>query len=205
MHCSNQDHAMQADYKMMTLLLTGNHVDHSPAELHGMLTGQLCSGVVAPDPEDIGGLMEHPQQLVPVVSKLVERLCGETAAQLTHLDYHFQPLLPSDETSLKDRVNALGSWCDGFMVGFAAGYIGPDSALSAEVREILGDFGQFAAISEDGEELSDQDEVDFMELIEYVRMATITLFQQLGAEQPTPSKRQLEELASERPDDGFIH
>jgi uncharacterized protein len=205
MRCSNQDHAMQADYKMMTLLLTGNHVDHSPAELHGMLAGQLCSGVVAPDPEDIGGLMEHPQQLVPVVCKLVERLCGETTAQLAHLDYHFQPLLPPDEAALKDRVNALGAWCDGFMVGFAAGYIGPDSALSSEVREILADFGQFAAISEDGEELSDQDEVDFMELVEYVRMATITLFQQLGAAQPAASKSQLEGLAIEGPDDGFIH
>ena len=196
---------MQTDYKMMTLLLTGNHVDHSPAELHGMLTGQLCSGVVAPDPEDIGGLMEHPQHLVPVVSKLVERLCGETSAQLSHLDYHFQPLLPSDETSLKDRVNALGAWCDGFMVGFAAGYVGPDSALSSEVREILGDFGQFATIAEEGEELSDQDEVDYMELVEYVRMATITLFQQLGAEHPLANKPQPEVQWAESPDDGFVH
>ena len=87
---------MQADYKMMSLLLAGNHVQHSPAELHGMLTGQLCSGVVAPDPEDLGGLMEQSQQLVPVVCKLIERLTGETTQQLAHLDFQFQPLLPSD-------------------------------------------------------------------------------------------------------------
>ncbi|MGV3591964.1 MAG: UPF0149 family protein [Gammaproteobacteria bacterium] len=200
---------MQADYKMMTLLLTGNHVQHSPAEVHGMLTGQLCSGVANVDPEDLGGLMEQPQQLVPVVCKLIERLCGETTEQLAHVDYHFQPLLPSDESSLMDRVNALGAWCDGFMVGFAAGYIGPDSALSSEAREILGDFGQFAAISEDGSELSEQDEVDYMELVEYVRMATITLFQQLGAAKPPVSVGKSPADArfgfDERPDDGFIH
>lgn len=191
---------MQADYKMMTLLLTGNHVQHSPAELHGMLTGQLCSGVVAPDPEDLSGLMEQPGHFVPVVNKLIERLLGETTEQLTQLNFQFHPLLPEDECLLQDRVNALGAWCDGFMVGFAAGYIGPDSALSAEAREILGDFGQFADISEDGAELTEQDEVDFMELVEYVRMAAITLFQQLGAAQPPPKAQ-----PEERPEDGFIH
>ncbi len=195
---------MQADYKMIALLLTGNHVARSPAELHGLLTGQLCSGVVAPDPEDLGGLMEQPQHLVPVVCKLIERLLGETTEQLVHLDYHFHPLLPPDEASLQDRVNALGSWCDGFMVGFAAGYIRPDSALSPEAREILGDFGQFAAISDDGQDLTDQDEVDFMELVEYVRMAAITLFQQLGAMPVSASK--ISEIQPEAaPDDGFIH
>jgi uncharacterized protein YgfB (UPF0149 family) len=192
---------MQADYKMITLLLTGNHVAHSPAELHGLLTGQLCSGVVAPDPEDLGGLMEQSQHRVPVVHKLIERLLGETTEQLAHLDYHFHPLLPPDEASLQDRVNALGAWCDGFMVGFAAGYIRPDSALSPEAREILGDFGQFAAISDDGQDLSDQDEVDYMELVEYVRMAAITLFQQLGAV-PVSLSKVLPEAA---PDDGFVH
>lgn len=202
---------MQADYKMMTLLLAGNHVQHSPAEVHGMLTGQLCSGVDTVDPEDLGGLMEKPQQLVPVVCKLIERMWSETTEQLAHIDYHFQPLLPSDESPLMDRVNALGAWCDGFMVGFAAGYIGPESALSSEAREILGDFGQFAAISEDGSELSDQDEVDFMELVEYVRMATITLFQQLGAAKPPVAKSPaasgiaFDKRFAERPDDGFIH
>jgi uncharacterized protein len=195
---------MQADYKMITLLLTGNHVAHSPAELHGLLTGQLCSGVVAPDPEDIGGLMEQAQHFVPVVCKLIERMLDETTDQLVNLDYHFHPLLPPDEASLQDRVNALGAWCDGFMVGFAAGYIRPDSALSPEAREIISDFGQFAVISDDGQDLSDQDEVDFMELVEYVRMASITLFQQLGAV-PVSAKKISEIQPEAAPDDGFIH
>jgi uncharacterized protein YgfB (UPF0149 family) len=172
-----------------------------------MLTGQLCSGVVAPDPDDLSGLMEQPNHFVPVVCKLIERLRGETTEQLAHLDFHFHPLLPSDDTSLQERVNALGAWCDGFMVGFAAGYMHPDSALTAEAREILGDFGQFAEISEDGAELTDQDEVDFMELVEYVRMAAITLFQQLGAAQPSPGKSPApsKHYAEDAPDDGILH
>ncbi|MEY4640633.1 MAG: hypothetical protein RLZZ227_627 [Pseudomonadota bacterium] len=192
---------MQADYKMMSLLLQGNHVSQTPAQVHGLLTGQLCSGVVAPDPEDLAGLMEQPQHLVPVVCKLIDCMLGETTEQLAHFDYEFHPLLPSDEASLQERVNALGSWCDAFMVGFSAGYIRPDSALSPEAREILGDLGQFATISDDGQDLSDQDEVDYMELVEYVRVASITLFQQFGA-QPVARSMAEPELP---PDDGFIH
>lgn len=192
---------MQADYKMITLLLTGNHVAHSPAELHGLLTGQLCSGVAAPDPDDLGELMDQHHHLTPVVSKLVERLLSEATEQLTHPDYHFHPLLPPDETPLQERIVALGTWCDSFMVGFSAGFIRPDSALSPEAREILGDFGQFAAISDENQELTDQDEVDFMELVEYVRMAAITLYQQLAVPLLIPKNLQPEPA----PDDGFIH
>ncbi len=192
---------MQVDYKMLTLLLAGNQVAHSPAELHGLLTGQLCSGVAAPDPDDLGELLDQHQHLTPVVSKLIERLLREATEQLTHLDYHFHPLLPSDETPLQERIVAIGTWCDSFMIGFAAGFIRPDSALSPEAREILGDFGQFAAISDENEELTDQDEVDYMELIEYVRMAAITLFQQLASPPPIPQDQQPEP----EPDDGFIH
>lgn len=168
---------MQPDYKMTTLLLTGNHVSHTPAEMHGMLTGQLCSGVASPDPEDIADLLDDMPSLTPIVKKLIERLEVETVEQLSSLDCKFHPLLPADDSALQERVAALGSWCDGFTVGFAAGFIKPASELSPEALEILNDFSQLAIISDSADEVSDQDEVDYMELVEYVRVASLTLFQ----------------------------
>lgn len=179
---------MQPDYKMITLLLSGNHVSHTPAELHGLLTGQLCSGIAEPDPDDLCELLAQHQPFAPVVRKLLDRLLAEARGHLADMDYNFQPLLPTDEALLQERVSALGMWCDGFMVGFAAGYIRPESDLSAEAREILGDFGQLAAVSDEAEDVSEQDEVDFMELVEYVRMAAITLYQQLGNSSEAPAR-----------------
>lgn len=187
---------MQPDYKMINLLLTGNHVHHSAAELHGMLAGQLCSGVARPDPDDLGELLEQHGGFTPVVVKLCERLAEDAATQLANPELPFQPLLPDDDALLGERVAALGFWCDGFTVGFAAGFIRPESILTAEAREILGDFGQLAAVDESAEETSDQDEVDYMELVEYVRMATITLYQQLAA----PAVRPAGVVDSDRPD-----
>jgi hypothetical protein len=189
---------------MINLLLNGNHMTHSPAELHGMLTGQLCSGAGEPDPDDLGQLLEQPHTLTPVLKKFLERLVSETAEHLAQSDFHYQPLLPDDDYALQERVSALGLWCDGFMVGFAAGYIRPESALSQEAREILGDFAQLATVTEDAEEVSEQDEVDYMELVEYVRVAAITLYQQLG-EAPEPAGKRKTPVADPGHDQDVIH
>lgn len=195
---------MEPDYRMINLLLSGNHMGNSPAELHGMLTGQLCSGVADPDPEDLGELLEPHPHLTPVVRKLLERLVSETAENLAQTDYHYQPLLPTDDYALQERVAALGLWCDGFMVGFAAGYIRPESALTEEAREILSDFAELATVSEEAEEVSEQDEVDYMELVEYVRVAAITLYQQLGTA-PAPDEKPQQQIDGPDSHNDVIH
>jgi uncharacterized protein YgfB (UPF0149 family) len=168
---------MQADYDLTAQLLADSLPGITPAELHGLLTGQLCSGVIQPDPEDMSDLLDH--ELLPVVRKLLERLASEANTQLGGVEYSFQPLLPSDESSIGQRVNALAQWCESFTTGFAAGYIRPESNLTKEAREILHDFGDLACIGDTTEQVDEQDEEDFMELVEYVRMAAITLYQQL--------------------------
>lgn len=168
---------MQADYTLTAQLLADSLPNVSPAELHGLLTGQLCSGVVHPDPEDLGEMLEH--ELLPVVRKLLQRLGEDANAQLGGLDYGFQPLLPNDEALLPQRVQALGLWCANFTTGFAAGYLRPESDLSKEAREILRDFAELAGLADAESLVDEQDEADFMELVEYVRMAAITLYQQL--------------------------
>jgi uncharacterized protein YgfB (UPF0149 family) len=168
---------MQADYTLTAQLLADSLPGISPAAVHGLLIGQLCSGVVQPDPEDLGELLEH--ELLPVVRKLMDRLAREANVQLGGLEYAFQPLLPDDEAVLSARVHALGLWCEHFTTGFAAGYLRPESDLSREAREILHDFGELACLTEDQNQVDEQDEEDFMELVEYVRMAAITLYQQL--------------------------
>lgn len=195
---------MQPDYKMTTLLLTGNHVSHTPAEMHGMLTGQLCSGVTSPDPEHIAELLEDMPNLTPVVKKLIERLEVETVEQLSSLDYKFHPLLPADDSDLQERVTALGVWCDAFTVGFAAGFIKPASELSPEALEILNDFSQLANVSDSADEVSDQDEVDYMELVEYVRVASLTLFQMFSISAAGLASGEVPPSGTD-PDPGFIH
>jgi uncharacterized protein len=171
---------MQFDYLTKAQLLHDNGVDNSLAELHGLVTGLLCTGNPEADPEDVGQLLQPPEIFSELTRKFLQQLADTSKEQLNSLEYEFQLLLPPDEHTLRERVIALAEWCDGFTVGFAAAYFLPESRLGAEVREILADFAQFAGMADSVEGLSDQDEVDYMELVEYVRMAAIMVFQQLA-------------------------
>lgn len=169
---------MQPDYTLMRQLLADAAPDISPASLHGALTGYLCSGA-APDPEIFTDLFETP--LPDVVLRLLDRLGTEVQELLQQTDYSFQPLLPEDDSVLFERLSALGQWCDWFNIGFSAGYAQPQTPLSVEVMEILNDFGQLAEVEVPDAD-SEDDERYLMELVEYVRMAAIAVFQQMHDE-----------------------
>jgi uncharacterized protein len=171
---------MQSDYLKLSQLLNDNRVNNSLAEIHGLVTGLLCTGNADADPEDIGQLLQPPQNLPDLARKIFQQLADASKAQLSGLEYDFQPLLPSDVDPLRARVVALAEWCDGFTVGFAAACFQPESKLGTEVRETLADFAQFAGMADSINELSDHDEVDYMELVEYVRMAATMVYQQLA-------------------------
>jgi uncharacterized protein YgfB (UPF0149 family) len=171
---------MQSNYVKISQLLDDNRVNNSLAEIHGLVTGLLCTGNADADPEDIGQLLQPPQNVPDIARKVFEQLANASKEQLSSLEYNFQPLLPPDEDALHARVLALAEWCDGFTVGFAAGYFAPEAKLGAEVRGILADFAQFAGMADSVNDLSDQDEVDYMELVEYVRMAATMVYQQLA-------------------------
>lgn len=169
---------MQPDYTLMRQLLADAAPDISPASLHGALTGYLCSGAV-PDPEIFTDLFETT--LPEVVMRLLERLGKDVRELLEQTDYSFQPLLPEDDSGLIERLAALGQWCDCFNIGFAAGYAQPQMPLAVEVMEVLNDFGQLAEVEVPDAD-SEDDERYFMELLEYVRMAAIAVFQQMHDE-----------------------
>jgi uncharacterized protein YgfB (UPF0149 family) len=172
---------MTPDYSMMQQLLSSKLPECSPAVLHGLVTGLLSSGAPDIDEEDVATLLQ--QDFAPVTAQLVARLISNAREQLQQPDFSFQLLLPQDDERLSNRVMALGYWCEGFTTGFAAGFVLPESTLSAEGRESLNDIGQFANLSEEVMGEQDEDEADYMELVEYVRMAAITLFQQLAQSQ----------------------
>ena len=171
---------MQPDYSLMRQLLADAVPELSPAALHGALSGYLCSGA-EPDPDIFSDLFETP--LPPVVQSLLVRLGTEARDVLQQADYSFQPLLPADDRNLIERLDALGQWCDWFNIGFSAGYMQPQMPLSVDVMEILNDFGQLAEV-EMPDSGGEDDENYFMELVEYVRMAAITVFQQMQEAEP---------------------
>lgn len=157
--------------------------------LHGTLAGLACAGI-GPESADWldqlsecldGAELDNHREAMAALQALVER-------DLADSDLGFQPMLPDGDEFLSVRAGALARWSEGFVCGFVA----VQRELSSEDREVLDDI---AAISQLDDEASlaeaginrselnnpanaDDNERDFMELCEYVRLAAMDLYRE---------------------------
>lgn len=175
---------------MADLMISEGVLTLSPAELHGLMTGQLSAGArfdsdtllrVLYELMNIGTLEQEGSKLM-----LLE-LYQVTLSQLQDEALGLRLLLPDDDQAISQRVDALSSWCSGFLAGFGM-YLG-DHPMSDTLREGLQDFSEIAQVSSDPDELNDDDEAGLLELQEYVRMAALYIFAECnpGAE-PDPEE-----------------
>jgi uncharacterized protein YgfB (UPF0149 family) len=175
-------------YAAFATLLTSNGHSVSPAELHGLLLGRSCAGAgfeLEPWLRDAAELIDsEPQEQVrQALIGLQEMVKGElSGSEVTVI-----LLLPTDEAPLAERAQALGEWCQGFLAGF--GLAAGDMALSAEAIEVLQDLASIAQV-QDALDESEDGENDYMEVMEYLRVAPLLLFTECAkplAAVPKPS------------------
>ncbi|MBD1550149.1 YecA family protein [Pseudomonas typographi] len=172
-----------AYHAFATLLGSAGH-PVSPAELHGLLLGRCCAGAgfdPAPWLADAADVLasEPADNIRQALLGLQEMVKGE----LTGGDMTVVLLLPGDEAPLVERAQALGQWCQGFLAGF--GLVAGDRALSNDAREVLQDLAAIAQVQGALEE-SEDGESDYMEVMEYLRVAPLLLFTEF-AKPPTPA------------------
>ncbi|WP_027328207.1 UPF0149 family protein [Marinimicrobium agarilyticum] len=175
-------------YEQLSELLQPLGILINPSELQGLLCGKFCGGA---HPDETDWLLEAVEELDFVqapdetVRAALVQLYRDTRQQLAQQGFSLQPLLPSDDREITLRVTCLGQWCHGFLVGFgSAGHAG-DSDLSDEAREALEDFAAIAQVDLDEEESARAAENDYAELVEYVRMAALSLFMEFGSSKLT--------------------
>ncbi len=175
-------------YTAFAALLASTGKPVSPAELHGLLLGRSCAGAgfdadawIADAVELLGA--EPSDNVRQALVGLQEMVKGELSGN----DITVVLLLPGDDEPLAERAKALGQWCQGFLDGF--GMILGNAALSAEAMEVLQDLSAIAQVQSALEE-SEDGESDYMEVMEYLRVAPLLLFAECGkaaVPEPKPS------------------
>jgi len=186
-------------------------------ELHGAICGALCAGgthaalrwlaqAFADDDtaEDVdssfASVLDSLQDLVDASYRMLE---SDSLA--------FEPLLPNDDAPLPEQVQALATWCQGFLAALgenapeiARGGVrgersppsearpaaGPNSrAAQADLAEILKDFAEISRAGLTDDDAMDRDQADFAlaELKEYTRMSAQIVFEELRARRDTQS------------------
>ena len=164
------------------------------AEAHGALCGMLCARGTVELSEWVDHVVGEQEQgsdlLHDVVHKLSE-LHQTTLEMINDATGDFKLLLPDDDDSLPERVEAIAAWCQGFIYGLAAGGIQQDSELPEDAEELLKDMVEISRAGHDvddgGDEAAneDEDEVALMEIEEYVRMGVLLIYEELQPLQTT--------------------
>lgn len=150
-------------------------VEQDVAELHGVLTGMLCtcSGIgEKPWLDELFSHSEPGDALARQGRDYLAALFQETQAQLHSEQFDFQPFLPADSAGLVARVEALAAWCQGFLFGLSKAGMTNTDALPGDLPEIVRDFLEISRAESYDLEDSEQAETDYAELVEYLRVST---------------------------------
>lgn len=154
-----------------------------PAELHGLLTGQLSAGMRFTPLQWLQKareFMDIQQAIDEQQTQQLQALYQETLEQLEDPHHIFYPLLPADDDEFRIRLTALGQWCSGFLSGFALVEIVREHEFSDIVTDALKDIAAIAQVSIEDDDLDEEDEEDYSNVVEYVRLAVINIFLEQG-------------------------
>lgn len=167
----------------------------SPAELHGLLCGQVAAGARF-DPVTLFARIGELLDLEPFSRELtrtgIMQLYLATLQQLQAPDFSFELVLPDDDQPLAGRADALGLWCSGFLSGFGLQERKGSQGLSIEGQETLRDLAQIVQITTAADAEAEEDENDLMEVQEYVRMAALLVFSECNEPDGQPSDAAVE-------------
>lgn len=181
----SDNHELPA-YSEIDELLKQSGAMQEPAESHGLLSALLCGSNDA-IPVWLSEL--HPEQSDgDLLAKEAMEMLGGFAAvvkvQLQGADFSYELMMPADDEALPNRVFALAQWCQGFYLGLGIAGIDDLEKLPEDSREVVKDMTEIGRIenydAEAEQPASEEDEAAYAELVEYLRVGVLLIFEELS-------------------------
>ncbi|MCH9662582.1 MAG: UPF0149 family protein [Gammaproteobacteria bacterium] len=154
-------------------------------ECHAVACACVC---IEPARSDYNTVSQYLEQVhdwtinLERMSFVLAALGPDICEQLRSESIEFKLLLPDDDSiDLGKRVQALASWCGGFLIGLSVQtphYRFNDTALSEDSRAFLADISRIVELSVDDESgrIGQSAEADLFELTEYCRVGVVGIF-----------------------------
>lgn len=158
------------------------------AETHGIMCGFICAGANETDRHWMQTVLNptaaDDEEKLKSLTNIVA-LYEQTVTALQDINLELELLLPDDDEELALRVKALRNWCQGFLSGIALG-CGTLKHTNPDIQEIILDLTEISKVDTRDIGESNEEEEQFFELAEHVRMSTLLLHTLLQA--PNESK-----------------
>ncbi len=158
-------------YQLIDTILERHDADVDAAEAHGIAIGMLCVDERVQWTDWFSELFKATPDLSALELDALEDMFEKTRTLLNADSFEFQLFLPDDESMLMQQVEALRSWCEGFLLGI--GYRYTSSVWPGDSGEILKDIVEFTKL--DSKAIDEEDEQAFTEINEYLRAAILLL------------------------------
>jgi yecA family protein len=181
---STQDEAMPLNFDECCNQMLEFGYEVSPSELHGLLSGVVCTGLkIRPDSiinlvmkhVDVETCSERNRETVLTMYAFIER-------EMFSADSRYTLFLPDDELDMTQRVRSLAAWCQGYLVGFGTGSAQiQNNKFSPETEEALKDIVNISNLSDEFGDEDEVNEVAYAELVEYLKVAVLLMSSEMLA------------------------
>lgn len=167
------------DYEYWSDFLFREGAVCTPAELHGLVCGLRCVGGEQWQASIYTVLDVPMDEASEALREAVSAFYDVVKRELTSDEYSLKLMMPDDALPVQTRSNALADWSRGFLFGFAS--LGKPVAekLDQEGQEAIRDIAKITELDPEMKE-GEESEAAYTELVEYVRIVAITLYEQLN-------------------------
>lgn len=165
-------------YAVLTKTLHRFQSNTNASQIHGLLCGYLCATAA----DKVNNTWEKYFPTIKKSKKLYQQLqdiIEVSYRQLTEFSFEFYLILPTEKTNINARSEALGLWCQGFLTGLDTIHISHLQNQPGDVSEAIKDILEISEISYGDIAENEEDESSYLELVEYVRLSVLMIFQEL--------------------------
>jgi uncharacterized protein len=175
-------------YSEFEHVLRTAHAVTEPAEAHGSLVGALCV-VEGYAFEDWLSEILPEGDIDAATEASLRTLYESTSESLAAADMQFELLCPEEDSSIEQRTQALGLWCNGFIYGLGVNGGKDPRQLPGDAGEIVRDLAEVARASVDAGDDEEVNESAYAELVEFVRVGAQLVHEELADSRTPPTPR----------------
>lgn len=184
------------DYQTVTSALQRLDVAADAAECHGAISAVVCLlGAAGFDtwlPLHFPQLPDAATQgdaLARETQDLLSTLYRNVVDELGNGRFSYHLFMPMDDTALEERADALGHWCQGFLLGLRYSGVTDTSRFTGELAEILDDIIEISQVSSAALDNTEEEERSYSELVEYLRVGVMLFNETLQARKEPPGSK----------------
>ncbi|GAB3003161.1 UPF0149 family protein [Psychrosphaera aestuarii] len=157
------------------------------SEFHGLLVGLISGGMFKGSKdyqEHLAELFNNGMTIKGKIKVAAQDIVSSIYDQLEAGEMAFEILMMDDDEPLSDQAEELINWVQYFLVGF--GLNKRDLKLASnDVREVIEDLTNITRMDSEMED-TNENQADFYEVVEFIRVSAILCHQEFGTETTVP-------------------